>query len=49
MFFEDGGAERRRTGEPPVPRDPAGRLKGAISIHKWYQTKNVPVKERACQ
>jgi hypothetical protein len=27
MFFEDGGAERRRTGGSPVPLDPAGRRK----------------------
>jgi hypothetical protein len=41
MFFEDGGAERRRTGEPPVPLDPTGRRKRAISIRNGYYFNNL--------
>jgi hypothetical protein len=36
--FEDGGAERRRTGESHGPLDPAGRRKWAISIRNGYNT-----------
>jgi hypothetical protein len=40
MFLEAGGAERRRTGESPVPLDPTGRRKSAILIRNWYDISN---------
>jgi hypothetical protein len=37
MFFEDGGAERRRTGESHGRLDPARRRKWAFSIRNGYK------------
>jgi hypothetical protein len=56
MFFEDGGVERRRTGESPVPLDPAGRRKGGFSIRNGcnligytiYEQKSVFCRGVAC-